>query len=641
MATRQKTIEFLTQTDATNLAAATHRDKTVTVYIPETVVAFRSVQLECTYVVNATTAATPTAQTIGLQIAAGTMDTASLGNLIANSGERYGNMLVRDLTSRFTSDWSGTSQTVTCRVNIGTAATANHGFRIRITYDYDDTASTHIKTIRIPIESTRANVNVTTLGTAITLGGATAIPALKNGYLPEASYNVRNAVVELYGTELASSATYTLHCTYGGASDTSCWLSTNTTINSDCLVHAQFDITAKALTAATALTVYSASTTGKYNNLGGWITVTYEFAPGSSTTIFNSLILGAFDTAGWIGGTATGDKDAWERTIYIEEPGTITLQESAIMLSLVDSGGLTLNVAVGSQTNTAFTVSAGGIQTGNYQLVHRIDAGGAKGTAGITLSRGPNQYIAYVYSGTANAGWNLAGVMILNYTSDLSSQGIGAHAQSRYLHILNSVGLTNLTNSSSAIAPAIPESNYWLVGACIELYAVSLNSASGAQAIQAERQSGEGEAAGWETLYVGQYRTDAEDLQWHLYGAARKAWKRHPRDTDNDRMDIETARVFRVDTNPASQVGLGLWYTYHSITFTVSGNITGSNGGTVNLKLNKYGTADVELLDYTSVTGDTSYSFTWYDNVDTLYVDAFEDGTHIGRSSNDVASGTP
>lgn len=636
MTTRQKTIEFCTQTDATSLTAATNRDKTVTVYIPETVVAFRSVRLMATFVVNATTASTPTAMTIGLQIGAGTMDTASLGDAVANSGERYGYRLDRDMTSRFASDWSGTSQTVTCRINIGTSVTANHGFKISITYDYDDTATTHIKTVRIPIESTRASLTTS----AQTLGGATAIPALKNGYFPESSVTIRNAVVELFGSELSSAAVATLTMDYGGSSSTACWLATNTTINSDCFVHAMYDITAQALTSATALNATSTTTTGRFNNIGGWILVTYEFDASSSTTIYNSLLLGAFDTAGWMGGTTSADTGAWGRDIMIEEPGTITLKESAIMLTMIDSAGFTCNVTVGSQTNTAFTVSAGGVQCCNYSLVHRIDAGGAKGTAGITLARGRNSYLAKVYSGTAQAGWNLSGVLILNYTSSKSASGVGAHAQSRLLHIMDTVGTTSTVNTSSSTkSAAIPETNYWLVGACVEMHATSLNTASGAQAVQAERGSGEGEGSGWEPLYVGSYRSDNEAMTQIVFGAARSAWKRYPNDTDSSRMDIETARSFRVDTNPASGVGLGLWYTYHAITFTVGDSITDSDTGTVDIELHR--ASDGALLDTTSRSGDGAYSFTWYDNTEDVYVVAKDASGNGGRSADGLATGSP
>lgn len=632
MATRQKTIEFCTQTNATNLAAGTNRDIAMTVYIPETVVAFRSVQLMATYVVNATTASTPTAQTIGLQIGANAMNTASLGNNVANTGERYGNRLVRDMTSEFSTNWSGTSQTVTCRINIGTSATANHGFKLRITYDYDDTATTHIKTVRIPIESTRATLSTTPQ----TLGGATAIPALKGSYFPEVGVTVRNAVVELFGTEVSSSADATLQLNYGGDTNVACWLQTNTTINSDCFVHAMYDITAKALTSATALNATSATTTGKFGNLGGWITVTYEFTPSESSTIFNSLFLGAFDTAGWMGGTTSGDADAWGRDIYIEEPGTITLKESGILLTFIDSAGFTCNVSVGAQANQAYTVTAGGLQCANYTLMHRIDAGGQRGTDFATLARGKNSYLARVYSGTAQAGWNLAGCLILNYTSGKATAGVGVHAQSRFHHIQNTVGTTSTTNQTSASAPAIPETDYWLVGACIELHAVTLASASGAQAVQAERQAGEGEGLGWEPLYVGSYRADSEAQNIILWGAARKAWKRWQQDPDAGRMDLETARAYRVDTNPASQIGLGLWYTYHAHTFTISGNITGSSGGTVSIAAHR--ASDGEKIGIAERSGNGAYSIPWFDNTEEVFVEARESGALLGRSDNALAA---
>lgn len=636
MATRQRTVEFGCQTDATNLAAATNRDQTFTVYLPASLTSFVSVELMGIFAINQTTAATPTAMSLGLQLVGlNLMSSLSLGNAVANSGERYGYRLLRDVTSIFTADWSGTSCVVQCRINVATTAIANTAFKLRITYNYDDTVATQIKTIRVPIESTRASLTTS----AQTLGGATAIPAFKGSYLPEASTVVRYVGVELLGTELSSAAVATLTMNYGGAASTACWLATNTTINSDCFVHAIYDITAQTLTSATALNALSATTTGRFNNIGGWITCTYEYDESASTTIYNSLLLGAFDAVGWIGGTTSGDADAWGRDIFIEEPGTITLKESAVYLTMVDSGGFTCNVAIGSQTNTAFTISAGGVQCANYSLVHRIDAGGAKGTAGITLARGRNAYLAKIYSGTAQAGWNLAGCMILNYTSGKSAQGDGAHTQSRYQHLLNTVGTTSTTNTTAAAAPAIPESNYWLVSAVVEFHAVSIAATSGAQAVVAERTAGEGEGLGWESLYVGQYRADSEVMTQMVLGASRSAWKRYPNDTDDSRMDIETARLFRIDTNPASGVGLGLWYSYHTIQFTVGGTVSASDGGTVDIALHR--TSDGELLDSTTRSGDGVFSFTWYDNVEDVYTEATDASGNTSRSIDGTATGSP
>jgi hypothetical protein len=45
-----------------------------------------------------------------------------------------------------------------------------------------------------------------------------------------------------------------------------------------------------------------------------------------------------------------------------------------------------------------------------------------------------------------------------------------------------------------------------------------------------------------------------------------------------------------------------------------------------------------EKLLTTTTTSGGNYSFTWYDNVSNVFVEAYQDATHVGRSSNDVAS---
>ena len=118
--------------------------------------------------------------------------------------------------------------------------------------------------------------------------------------------------------------------------------------------------------------------------------------------------------------------------------------------------------------------------------------------------------------------------------------------------------------------------------------------------------------------------------------AARKAWRRYPSDPETDRMDIETPRVHRIDTNPAANVGAGLWYTYHAMTWTVSGTISNSSGGTVDLML--FDAADDTLLRQDSRTGNGAYSFTWYQDTREVYVAAYESGTLTGCSARGYPS---
>lgn len=82
-------------------------------------------------------------------------------------------------------------------------------------------------------------------------------------------------------------------------------------------------------------------------------------------------------------------------------------------------------------------------------------------------------------------------------------------------------------------------------------------------------------------------------------------------------------------------VGIANFLTYHAITYTVSGTVYGSAGGTVTLSLHRSDTHEVVLT--TSRTGNGAFSFTWYDNTVDVYVVARESDTRLGRSKN----GTP
>jgi hypothetical protein len=118
--------------------------------------------------------------------------------------------------------------------------------------------------------------------------------------------------------------------------------------------------------------------------------------------------------------------------------------------------------------------------------------------------------------------------------------------------------------------------------------------------------------------------------------ASRKSWRRFPEDPDTDRLDIETSRSFRVDTGVLSTSWYGVWITYHSITYSISGTITGSGGGTVNI--DAYRDDTDEKIGSTSRVGDGVYLITWYDDTVNVYAAAREDTTHVGRSDTDTAS---
>jgi hypothetical protein len=394
---------------------------------------------------------------------------------------------------------------------------------------------------------------------------------------------------------------------------------------------------------ARSLELASLVTTNRFARVGGMLVITYEFTVSGTTTVLNSLMIGGVDTAGQIPGTTTGVADSWGRDILIEEPGPITMVSSGICIFTQSSApaAQTLNVAVGDQGYTAYTMSkTNSFELGPHSLVHRIDGGGTNATAFGALARGRNYYEFRIYASASNNWWNLCGFVLLNYTSSVASQGVGAHAQSRYFLIAPNTATTAVSRlvTGTGLLLGTDESDYWLIGAIVEInidhgtigtcYSYTLN---------AERNSGEGEGEGWEPIFYGQSIADNErNCTIRMYSAARSSFKRYPNDQDSSRMSLSDSREWRLDTPTTCYTAWGVWATIHTITYTISGDVTGSNGGTVNLVLHRELNGDRLLT--TSRVGNGAYSFTWYDNTENVYVSAYETNDYIGRSGLGTAS---
>jgi hypothetical protein len=636
--TRQKTIEFATTVDLTVIASAANVTKSLAIFIPETVVAFRSVALICILRDGGTAAATGTVPVLGISTDGVTWDDLTLSNPPANSGESQGQVWARDVTSYFTTNWTGTTNTWQVRFRETTLTTCNHSFKLVITYDYDDTATTHIKTVRIPIESTRQYITTTYQ----TLGGATAIPAIEGSYFPENSVVIREAFIEFsgYGGLTTAATDYTLSFRINGGTARDFWFHEGALTGNAIPIWSTYRIDdIEDLSAARSLEVISTGLTNVGARMGGWITVTYEFNASTSTTIYNSLMLGGSDTVGSIPGTTAADAESWGRNIRIQEPGPVTLKESAVVLTMNSAAPAagTINVACGAQANTAYTmVGSSSFEMGVITVTHRIDAGGQNGAAFATLARGSNAYELRIYASAAGVWWNLAGCMILNYTSGKATAGVGAHSQTRarLIRASDSNAASTVARTTGTVAAAvIPETDYWLVGACLELRFHAGAMSTGGISVDVEHQAGEGEGEGWESLYAGVYATDNEFQGPNvIWGASRSAWRRSNFEVETDRFDIEVARQWQVQNSAAIQANYSMLATWYAHTWSSTIIISGSAGGTVQVDV--YSAVDDTHLRSLSRVGDGSVTVTLPFDTEDVYVVCYEDDTHLGRSAN-------
>jgi hypothetical protein len=168
--------------------------------------------------------------------------------------------------------------------------------------------------------------------------------------------------------------------------------------------------------------------------------------------------------------------------------------------------------------------------------------------------------------------------------------------------------------------PNIPQTNYFL------------------NAVAYEVASGEGPADGWENIGIYTQQNSSEFGWQTAVVPAIKLFKQHSADICYGYMDIETARKYRHYGSTTQHVSTVMLITTHAITFTVDGQITSSNGGTV----------DITAVDSvrgikvgsTSRTGNGSYSITVYDNVNNHYAEAYESATYLGRSANGTPNGS-
>lgn len=628
MATRLKTVKYafpvlasLTNNTLTNLTQ-------ITIYLPETgTKTFRSVvaTLTCDDIVTAT-GGTVTTKTMNLRLGAAAYASAANANTLTNSGENLSLYLAQDYTSHFAANWSGTSMTCDFQVQINqstgtTLGMVNVCVTLDITYEYDDTSTTQVKTVMIPL-----NMPTGALATAATTYDT--IPALDT-YLPEASKVYRNIHVVVQGNEARNTATtdHTMTLRVGSASITTG--NYEGALASDRFFRYVWELTSAYPSTAATQTWQPTDTVGRCNHSQAYLVVTYEYNESTSTAIINSVMLPvAADSP--MGGTTSSDFQRATRELWIEEPGPITDVKIALYAFWTQAAAIGgLNMRIGTGAFVAYTDTASVLCGTNAAMIRNDSA--------ATLARGRNTLIFDAYrTDTADFGWNVSGFYIVNYRSGKSAQGSGAHNHTIEWGITqNGTAAAATFQVLSAMAPVIPEANHFIVGSGVRLAHLS-GTVPGGIIVQVERLAAEG-GTQWEVVYQDQLSSDTELGTYFAYAQMRTLFKRWTGDVGADRMEIETARRWRVYTFPvAGWNSLTMMLTYHAITFTCADSISGFSG-TVDLGLHR---ASGEKVLAATRSGDGSFSFTWYDNTEELYVVA-DDGTHVGRSALTLASGSP
>lgn len=561
-----------------------------------------------------------------------------------------------DATSYFVSNFGGgASQTLALGASFttvaggnGTAINNNENITatVVVTYEYDDASLTSAtKTVFIPIESPAAN-----LTTSLTEVGTDQIPELDT-FCPEASKTFKEICFVLGGIDQLGTNTGTSHLYFALDAESEVDQGAHTVAPTcgngtrDFFHWVRNDMDTSS---THALKVRSDSTSlAPYQHFGGYLAVTYTYDASTTTTVLNSLQIPVNMPECGLPVAASGDSGSGIVDLWIEEPTTITLQQSAALFTYVvndTTDGWPIRLKVGSQASFRSYTASGGSSAGTHHIFHRFDADGAEG-AGITLARGKNRLVVEFYYGVSSTNLysgaisGFGAMLFLNYTSGKASGGVGTHNHTTCWPIYTGLPSTIPTEvNASASGPVIPESGHFVnaIGLNVDI----LTSVSGAIGMLVEQLSGEREELGWRHLRH-LHRAFFNSSYTQVFVDASSIFMRGSWDTDADRLAIAASRKysFSISYSGTQLPAACMLLTYHAIAFAWSGTVTDGasapqSGATVTLHRNDTG----EIIGTATTDGSGDYSIAWFDDTVAVHSQVRISGALLGRSDNGTAS---
>lgn len=651
--------DTLTTNLATNTTLGTsprHDFTAITVFVTESSPSFLSAEVEVGFrSVFPTTARNVTGVRIGIKLGAVAFSDQDYTPTVASStSASYAFQAKRDVTSYFNTNWSGTS--MSCQVGIAVSMAAaenitNVWANLILTYSYDDNAGvgTYIKTVRIPIQS--MSTTLTTSQQEVGVDGANPAPAnqipLLDDFLPEDGVVIRQAFIQILGNDGRNSTTdfnLQVQIDSGAVSNRA---TIESALSGSCIYKDNliYD-TGTYLTSAAHAFKCASSLTATFPCIGAVLYVTYEY-DAESATILNSILfpIDGQQSGSFLPGTVTADAIKFDPGIWVEEPGTITLVQSGIVLEMLIPGSTALSTVLwgGGQAERTYAWPSLVNYAGQAFVVHRTD----HGTSPWSLTRGLNELLFQAYTTVSNTRGRLfAGYVIVNYTSSRASAGPGSHnvtcAFSRFDYPTSGgVAGPRLVATATQRFPDFSSST-WLM------------SALGVQSFN------------WIGLFNATYDFQEQVLSTELSGeswlVSQRVWllpspalacyentldytnatnaSFNVSSLETGGMDPEAPRTTQQFWGTLGGANLWnaarWWVTFSTIEFEVSAAVSGypsgdGSGITVELWSETRGVRVASTV--TTIGGNYTISGL-VDSADTYFAEAYVDSTHVGRSDN-------
>lgn len=523
----------------------------------------------------------------------------------------------------------------------------NLAAKMYFTYEYEEsTAAKLIKTVRIPIQSHHTTLTTLMSEVGVFTGTIPAprfqIPQLST-FLPETSGRViRQAWLEMYSNQ-ASAATTNFSGVYQIDNSASFQIRRSTfnqALNGDSLVKDIMIYNTGSYVEDLSHSFNAASSVAaRHQCLGGFLGVTYEYDNDIITnpTRLNSIILGtdSYDKNFYMNGSSSADMDWRYLKFYIPENNPV-LKQSAFVHHVMTPGGATFGVREAKQ-NLSRSYTLGALVGAGGQIIHhRIDHSGT-----VSLQKGENVLTSTFQSNAANTIGPWAHWAIINYHSDVSDSNEGSHnhttiwclASSSIPHVGNFAQIGGTTIRSASISA----NNYFLNSV---IYEYCLRNASTMDfTLQMSLTSSENYSNGWTSVIPVQFNwSDAELQPIKFMNDAKDSFNIYPEMTGtySGKANIELPRRYRSWVGVAGPWWLRKYVTYHSLTSSINGTITGSAGGSIDIRLIRL--SDFNVVNNTTRIGNGAFSMSWYDNSSNNYIVMARENANCKGIS---AAGTP
>jgi hypothetical protein len=579
--------------------------------------------------------------------------TASNGGF-ADTGDHQWVILTENLTSFFTSNFTGSAHTMSYNFRqSGSGAdfnATNIATKLYCTYTYDDAVNNvRAKTIRLPMELTGS---LPTVHLMIPDATHPQIPALDT-YLPESNKSIKQVFIQFDGNE----------CNGGTAVDSTVSASLDNeakeligtfenAASSAIPMRLIYDVSSMNTSTTHSLRL-SAEGSNTFALITPTLVVTYTYDHAASTRILNEAILPFTHPTFAVPAV---NKQSYDFPFYIPEPGIIELKQSGLNWYICTTvTGAQISMSIGTGSGIMSRTLAPSILT-NGRIITRFDSGGIGYplTCSVPLTSGFN-IIKSSYSATnpqrvpAPTAW-----YILNYESDKHSNGDGVHNHPVMRLQMTGSRETGLTYVRSLIEDnqvdnTLPEDDYY-----INAFGYWIKAVQNYDAVRTSRKY----IAPLATVndYFNSQSYGPSTIQLSEDGVSTSAAAAESGMTDVIQPDqsglmarypgqpTSSANPWYATFNPETTRSYMLvdpWYTafsdlitYHSIITNVTGSISGYTGGGSGITVGLHRADTGELVKYGTTIAGGQYTMSWYDRSIPMYVEAVQDTTHAGRSYN-------